>query len=623
MSASEKIIKTFIAKFKADGRDLEVTYQRLGSITDKFVSAIEKAFSGISNIIMHPIKSIEKMLKALSGGISKVFKGIINILLHPIDSIKKAFSNLGGIVKKSLKFALVTPFKAMEATARLSIKAVGKMIKGLPAIASFAFDKLSSITTAFTDSMGAFLDFGAKSSLSPEYVSRLADAMTSVGGTTDDAINTLDTLQQSLMDTSFGQGSLIEAAKKWGLTLHDSSGQLLSADKMLIEISKRMQRMSKAEQVDLASTLGLNDSALRFLQEGPLAIQNKMANAAFVVNEKDIEAAKNLREGTARIKQTFKAIGLDIQRIVIPFIDKALGAIKEIPSALRKIFTDTKIGKSISKAVEPFFRYFNRQMQRVKALLRGLSIDNFMQNLPKLKEFFKATIADVSDTLKSIVVNGFSFLKENGQTIGSFIVEALKAAFDIAKSALPNLAGFIGEAIGTSLKAIINVGKWIAESIQSGGSGSIIDAIKNLLSGIAGLVKDIFVNFWNGVLGAAFNTSLGEIANNIKEWAKSILPDFVVDKLFKDKEPMPLTSPAAQEQIAQLNNAPSNNSNNNGNMPVISPVTNTTTNTSGDININAPISITNAKNPDQVGKAVRREVMSLKAAAVQGAGGLR
>lgn len=622
MSASEKIIKTFIAKFKADGRDLEGAYQRLGAITDKFVNTIEKAFSGMFNVIRHPIKSIEKILKALSGSILKVFKGIINVILHPIDSIKKAFSTLGGIASKSLKFALVAPFKTMEATARLSIKAVGKMIKGIPAIASFAFDKLSSITTAFTDSMGAFLDFDAKSSLSPDYVSRLADAMTSVGGTTDDAINTLDTLQQSLMDTSFGQGSLIEAAKKWGLTLHDSSGQLLSADKMLIEISKRMQRMSKAEQVDLVSTLGLNDSALRFLQEGPLAIQNKMANAAFVINEKDIEAAKNLRESTARIKQTFKAIGLDIQRIVIPFIDKALGAIKEIPSALRKIFTDTKIGKSMSKTIEPFFRYFNRQIQRVKTLLRGLSIDNFMQNLPKLKEFFKATIADVSNTLKSIVVNGFSFLKENGPTIGSFIVEALKAAFDIAKSALPNLAGFIGEAIGTSLKAIINVGKWIAESIQSGDSGSIIGAIKNLLSSIGGLVKDVFVSFWNGVLGAAFNTSLGEIANNIKEWAKRILPDFVVDKLFKDKELMPLTSPAAQEQIAQLNNTSPNN-NNNGNMPVISPITNTTTNTSGDININAPISITNAKNPDQVGKAVRREVMSLKAAAVQGAGGLQ
>lgn len=622
MSASEKIIKTFIAKFKADGRDLEGTYQRLGSITDKFVSTIEKAFSGIFNVIMHPIKSIKKIFKALSDSISKVFKGIINVILHPIDSIKKALSTLGGIASKSLKFALVSPFKAMEATARLSIKAVGKMIKGIPAIASFAFDKLSSITTAFTDSIGAFLDFDAKSSLSPDYVSRLADAMTSVGGTTDDAINTLDTLQQSLMDTSFGQGSLIEAAKKWGLTLHDSSGQLLSADKMLIEISKRMQRMTKAEQVDLASTLGLNDSALRFLQEGPLAIQNKMANASFVVNEKDIEAAKNLRESTARIKQTFKTIGLDIQRIIIPFIDKALGAIKEIPSALRKIFTDTKIGKGISKTIEPFFKYFNRQMQRVKTLLRNLSVDNFMQNLPKLKEFFTATIADVSNTLKNIVANGFSFLKENGPTIGSFIVEALKAAFDVARSALPNLASFIGEAIGNAIKGVINVGKWIVESIQSGDGGSIVDAIGNLLSSIAGLVKDVFINFWNGILGAAFNTSLGEIANSVKEWAKSILPDFVVDKLFKDKEPVPLTSPAAQEQMAQLSNTPLSG-NNNSNMPVASPVTNTTTNTSGDININAPITITNAKSPDQTGRAIRREVMSLKAAAVQGAGGLQ
>ena len=622
MSASEKIIKTFIAKFKADGRDLEGTYQRLGAITDKFVNAIEKAFSGISNVILHPIKSIEKVFKTLSGSISKVFKGVVNVVLHPIDSIKKALSALGGIASKSLKFALVAPFKAMEATAKLSIKAVSKMIKGIPAIASFAFDKLSSITTAFTDSMGAFLDFDAKSNLSPDYVSRLADAMTSVGGTTDDAINTLDTLQQSLMDTSFGQGSLIEAAKKWGLTLHDSSGQLLSADKMLIEISKRMQRMSKAEQVDLASTLGLNDSALRFLQEGPLAIQNKMANAAFVVNEKDIEAAKNLRESTARIKQTFKAIGLDIQRIVIPFIDKALGAIKEIPNALRKIFTDTKIGKGISKTIEPFFKYFNRQIQRVKTLLRSLSVDGFTKSMPKIKEFFGNTLTDLTDTFKNLITNGFSFLKESGPTIGAHLLDAFKVAFDIVLKALPKLAGLIGTALGLAVKGLFDLGKWIAESITNIELSDVTSAIKNILSTYAAVVKDLFINFWNGILGAAFNTSLGEIANSVKEWAKSILPDFVVDKLFKDKAPMPLTSPTAQEQIAQLNNTPLNN-NNNSNMPVISPITNTTTNTSGDININAPINITNAKNPDQTGKAVRREVMSLKAAAVQGAGGLQ
>lgn len=620
MSTTEKIIKTFIAKFKADGSDLEKTYARLGSITDKFVNTITKAFSGILNAVTHPIETLQKSFKSLINVIKKSLNAALNVILHPIDSLKKGLVGLGKFASSSFKFMLTTPFKAMEATAKLSIKGIGKALKGIPAIAGAAFDKLSSITSSFTESMASFLDFDAKTNLSPEYVSRLSDAMASVGGSTDDAINMLDTLQQSLMDTSFGQGALIDAARKWGLTLHDSSGQLLSADKMLIEISKRMTRMSKAEQLDLINTLGLNDNALRLLQQGPSQLQNKMANATFVVNEKDIEAAKSIRESAARIKQTFKAIGLDIQRIIIPFIDKALGAIKEIPNALRKIFTDTEIGKNITKTIAPFFKYFNRQMQRVKTLLRGISIDGFAKSMPRIKEFFSGTFTDLGETLKNLITNGFSFLKEQGPTIGKFLIEAIKSAFTFLKESLPNMADFIGSAIGLAIKGVIDIGKWIGESIQGASNGdSIITGIKNLLSNIADTIKNIFIEFWNGLLGAAFNTSLSEIANNIKEWAKNILPDFVVDKLFKDKAPMPLTSQAAQNQMAQLsvpNTAPSN-------MPVINNTQNNTSSpTTNKIDINAPITITGNKTPEQTARAIKKELNSVRNAALQTSGGI-
>lgn len=620
MSTTEKIIKTFIAKFRADGSDLERTYARLGSITDKFVNTVTKAFSGILNAVTHPIETLQKSFKSLIKVIEKSLNAALNIILHPIDSLKKGLAGLGKFASSSFKFMLTAPFKAMEAAARLSIKGIGKALKGIPAIASAAFDKLSSITSSFTESMASFLDFDAKTNLSPEYVSRLSDAMASVGGSTDDAINMLDTLQQSLMDTSFGQGALIDAARKWGLTLHDSSGQLLSADKMLIEISKRMTRMSKAEQLDLINTLGLNDSALRLLQQGPSQLQNKMANATFVVNKEDIAAAKSIRESSARIKQTFKAIGLDIQRLIIPFIDKTLLFLKDIPQMLRRLFIDTEIGKGITKVLAPAFTWFNNQIRRIKTLLKDLSLNNFINSMPKISQFIAASTKDLWQSLGDILKKGFVFLKEQGPTIGKYLVEAIKSAFTFLKESLPSMAGFIGSAIGLAIKGVINIGKWIGESIQDASNGdSIIAGIKNLLSNIADTIKNIFIEFWNGLLGAAFNTSLSEIANNIKEWAKSMLPDFVVDKLFKDKAPMPLTSQAAQDQMMQLsvpNTAPSN-------MPIINNTQNNTSNpTTNKIDINAPITITGNKTPEQTARAIKKELNSVKNAALQTSGGV-
>lgn len=518
MSASEKVIKSFVAKFKVDAKDFDAAISKMGRAVAKITKTIGSAFGSMFN------------------GLKAGIKGAIGL-----------FTGL--------------------------------------------FDKILGMISSFSDNMGAFLNFDAKSNIDVEYASRFADAMTRVGGSTEDALNTLEHIQQSLVDTKFGAGTLIEAAKKYGLALHDSNGQLLNTENMLLEISKRMQSMTKAEQLDFANTIGLDDASIRLLQKGPEGLKSMMANAQFVVSKDDLKNAEKLRESTAYIKQTFKAIGLDVQRILIPFIAKAIDIIKSIPVMLRKIFLDTEIGKGLTKVLAPAFRWFFDQMRRAKNYLKDLSLKKFISDLPRLSTVLADTLKDGWGKLAELIKRLFSFIKEQGPTIGKYLLEAFKNGFKILEKVLPSIAKTIGTIIGSIIGSAIDIVKWIADNISNNNGSGIINAIGSLLSRIGSLIINTFVAFFDGLLSSAFDISLSTIGNKVSSIVGDIGSFFGIDD--KDKPTGPKKTP-----------------------PVVMPPTyNTSTNNTNNYTINNNITSTN---PVAAGRETTRQI---KNAVVQTSGG--
>lgn len=513
----------------------------------------------------------------------KIIKEFVAKFKIDANDFDNAVAKLGKVTAKITK-NIGSAFKGMFNGLKAGVKGAIGIIAGL-------FDKVVGMISSFSDNMEAFLNFNAKSNIAPEYASRFADAMERVGGSTDDALSTLEHIQQSLVDTSFGAGNLIEAAKKYGLVLHDSNGQLLSTEAMLIEISKRMQSMSKAKQLDFANTIGLSDSAMRLLQKGPSELKNMMSNAQFVVSDADIKNAEKLRESSAYIKQTFKALGLDIQRIIIPFIAKAIEHIKNIPVVLRKIFTDTEIGKGISKALEPGFRWFFQQIRRAKSYLRDLSLKKFIADLPRLSDALANTLKDGWSKLSELIKGLFSFVKEQGPTIGKYLLEAFKEGFLILEKVLPSFANTLGTIIGTIIGGAIDIVKWIADSISSNNGGSIVNAIASLLSRIGSLIVNTFVAFFDGLLSAAFDTSLAKIGDKFTSFTGSVKEFFGIGgEDTKNKPAQVVTSPIY------------NNTSNGGNYTY---------------NINNNIT---TSNPHVAARETARQIKSVNSAVVQTSG---
>lgn len=476
----------------------------------------------------------------------------------------------------------------------LSIDNIKNAARSISGFISGAIRGLTNMVTSFQDNILKFADFSEKTGMSVENASRLAGALELVGGSADEALDTMESIQQAIVDASFGGGSLVEAAKKYGIQLFDNNGNLLKTEGILVAISKRMQTLNKAQQVDLASSIGLGDAGTRLLQKGPGEMLSKMNSASFVVNEKDAENARRIRESTVRIKQTFKAVGLDIQRLIIPFIAEALDFFKDVPEKFRKFFLDSKVGRGIINILKPAFSWFSSQTRKMKSYLKDISIDKFIKSMPKIGDAVGNTLAGAWDAIGATIERLFDFLKTRGPIIAKSILNALKYAFSAMEKHLPNIASKIGKAFGLVLKGVLKFGLWLRESILNADINKIISGIGDLLSRLFTLIKDTLVNFFDTLLSTAFGEAwegfkqtISDMASDLKNWFTSW---FSSDKA-------PKTPPPVVKYTAP-NNSTSNINN----------------------NINVNVSVPSSANVNSIKYGVRNGV---NAALAQSAGGVR
>lgn len=480
----------------------------------------------------------------------------------------------------------------------LSLDNIKTVARGITGFIGGAIRGLTNMVTSFQDNILKFADFSEKTGMSVENASRLASALELVGGSADEALDTMESIQQAIVDASFGGGSLVEAAKKYGIQLFDNNGNLLKTEGILIAISKRMQVLNKAQQADLASSLGLGDAGTRLLQKGPGELLSKMNSASFVVSEKDAENARKIRESTVRIKQTFKAIGLDIQRLVIPFVAKALDFFKDVPEKFRKLFLDSKIARGITNILKPAFNWFSIQIRKMKNFLKDISLDKFMKSLPHFGDTVGNALSGAWDAVANTVENLFGFLKKQGPTIAKSVLNALKYAFESMEKHLPNLASKIGKVFGIILKKVFEFGKWLSEAISNSDSGSIIQGIKDLLSRIFKLIKNVFVNFFDSLLSTAFGEAWESFKQKIVNMGTDIKEFFT--GWFSDDNSKSVMAPVVTPNMRNNNNVYNNSNNQRVN-----------------------ITVNGAKDPNATAAAIKAHLYAPKTAVLQSSGGYR
>lgn len=236
--------------------------------------------------------------------------------------------------------------------------------KGMKELKDSAKNTSNSITSGMMKAMGAFggLYFGAKAiknvydnSLKMvdlankwdrpvEGISKFTNALSLIGGSTDEALGDLNTLEQALIDLrTTGAGPLKEVSSQIGLTLYNQNGNLKNSLELITELRNKLSRVKDEKiKTKVIQELGLDNTAtLRLLKmsDTEYAKIQKRAEKG-IIKEKDAKRLDNFRMSLARLKQSFSVLSRELMLDFAPVLDKVVALMDKLadnPEAVKTI----------------------------------------------------------------------------------------------------------------------------------------------------------------------------------------------------------------------------------------------------------------------------------------------
>lgn len=181
------------------------------------------------------------------------------------------------------------------------LKTLGSVKKALVvgAVAAAAFKKALD----FTKEGEALLYLAHSAGISAGSFQRAAAASALYGGSKEGVAGMMSGLMKMRQDLMTGQtdkNGLTEAARKYGISIFDKNGQLLSPEAILKNTAAVMNRWDKGAQLDIKSLLGLDEGTFNLMLEGyDKYIATLKAAKSLEIPEEDL---KNFKEFSQEVK---------------------------------------------------------------------------------------------------------------------------------------------------------------------------------------------------------------------------------------------------------------------------------------------------------------------------------
>lgn len=212
--------------------------------------------------------------------------------------------------------------KDLDGLVGLAVKA-GKAVVG----ATAAVIGFTVATTAASDEQGKLAD---EIGVAVNQIDALQFANRRAGGSADGMSASLHSLSGKIGEAARGTGSGIEAFGMLGVEVQDATGQLKSADKVLLEVAGRMQDFSKGQQIELAEKLGLSGS-IRLLQQGRNGISELVAEAEALgtTTAEDAALSAQFQDSLTDIWQIVKQVSRVLARNLVPILEKTANTFTE------------------------------------------------------------------------------------------------------------------------------------------------------------------------------------------------------------------------------------------------------------------------------------------------------
>lgn len=194
---------------------------------------------------------------------------------------------------------------AAAAAAGAALVAAAGAIGAYSMVQAEAIDKSGKMADAFGINFEAFqeLEFAARKS----------------GAEVEEFRVDLENLSKTLVDN--------DALKEMGISAKDATGKLKSTDVVLMDIAKKFETLSKAEQNKFADQLTLSPSALKLLQQGSkglAGLRQEARNLGLVLDDTAKVKAARFQSSLLNSRSVIDALGKSISVGLLPAMSDAL-----------------------------------------------------------------------------------------------------------------------------------------------------------------------------------------------------------------------------------------------------------------------------------------------------------
>ncbi|MBS5839581.1 MAG: phage tail tape measure protein [Pseudomonas sp.] len=404
--------------------------------------------------------------------------------------------------------SLQSTLKAVKVGAAAAVAAVTALAGGVVAFVS-SVSESEDAAGKFADSIG----------VSYEALQELEFAAQRSGNSIEDMRMVLGKLSTELVDAKTGKTN--EALARLGLSALDATGKLKPADQMLGEISAKFETLGKAEQVNLAKSLGIKPQMVKLLQQGAdglAALRQAARETGAVLPEEAKKRAADYNDSLLDLQVSIKAIGRNFAVHVMPGLTEAFKRMQQFVSAARP-----KVVRVLNQAWGGL----------------GIALDNVTKVVGGAWRGFKTLLAPLErllDWLPDLDTSTMDLSSAIGTGLTIALGIATAAAWGFIAPFLPIIATAAAVVAAIALVVLIIDDLWVA--FQGGNSvvGALFDLFEDkfpnaakVLRALATLVKTVVVGQFErlkaviDVVVSALETAwawLGKLARAGGNWLK-------------------------------------------------------------------------------------------------------
>lgn len=320
-----------------------------------------------------------------------------------------------------------------------------------------------------------------------EKVSAFTNAFSLLGGSTDDALNTVNSLQQAANQLSFhssGPFRELSAVIRQNLFKKDYQGAIEAIRREYSRLSKEPGRNGQKELLNMLGIDNLPFMRMLKLTDAEYAETNKKAQEFGVLTEKATQSLRSMEISLSTIRQALKAVSYPVLEKLAPVLDKISAGMERVAFLSPEVKTGivgilgavTLLSPALRTAGFLFGSVFSFSMVGITAAAGAAYL--LWQNWDKVSQAFKDYLSEsprLKDALEVVgegfraIGNGIKWLADNFNSWFPYFIDGINEILTFPKWLLSLFAKAQdgSQALGGALAGFVS-GEGIMEGARIG-----------------------------------------------------------------------------------------------------------------------------------------------------------